>query len=195
MAADKVKFELSPSSAIVADPEEISAGFDPLRDVDTVVFDAFVDWLYKGSVPKSLHTTLMASPHKNAPISIQWPLYILADLLSANELKWAIFKMVFTNYAESDNVPEIALVVYLSKHLTTDDVMLRLLSDVLCINDGILVWQRVPQEEFYDVPNAFFIRALYKRNTMNDFSEKDEKAVLQLEDYDLEPPKEIVFWK
>ncbi|KAH9881498.1 hypothetical protein IAQ61_000223 [Plenodomus lingam] len=52
-------------------------------------------------------------------------------------------------------------------------MLLQLLSDVLCINNGIGIWRMAPQEELGEVLDAFFINALYKRDSFYNSVEEE----------------------
>ncbi|KAF2846263.1 hypothetical protein T440DRAFT_510947 [Plenodomus tracheiphilus IPT5] len=166
----------------------------PLNGVDIGVFDAFVDWLYAERLPRDVYmrgpsqeasTILEGSTNTETSIPVMWRLYTLAHHLEAKKLKHVILDIAFTHYAEADNTPTIPLVAYLSNQLPGEDVMLRLLGDVLCVNDGIRAWRGAPQGQLENVPKAFFVRALFKVNSFKDAVEDNEEAALQREDYGL----------
>ncbi|KAH7389363.1 hypothetical protein DE146DRAFT_791395 [Phaeosphaeria sp. MPI-PUGE-AT-0046c] len=161
---------------------ETDDGVVPLDDVETDIFDAFVDWMYERNLPDYLFTWT----GKLGAIPTKYRAYTLADRLMATSFKRALFDTIFEEYAAQKRHTAYHVITFAYKNLSTSDPMLQLLVDAFCANSTLENYSEKwePTRFIPDMPHEAFIRLFLKMNEMRGLTEVDKSKTLKRDAYD-----------
>lgn len=151
---------------------ETDDGVVPLDDVDTDVFDAFVDWMYEKKLPAYVYT----QKDDSATIPVLWHAYILADRLLAAPFKIALFEGIFDLLVLQTKYPLFQTIAFIWEKLTTNDPLLQLLIDTFCLNGGLTYGTDCDPSRFIpEVPQEALARIILKMYDIRGLSQEEKQ--------------------
>jgi hypothetical protein len=152
--------------------KETDEGVIPLDDVQTDVFDIFVDYIYEKRLPESFYTS-RSSPGE---ISIRLHAYILADRLMVPELRAAVFNHFFDIYGNKNQFPPYTALTFAFKSLPEGDPLVDLLIDASCNNNALDRYSKTGNfnTHIQDLPQEVFIRLFSKMRAIKDLSDNEK---------------------
>jgi hypothetical protein len=166
--------------------KETDNGVIPLDDVDTEVFDVFVNWIYKDQLPECVkqHTPVSVAcfdPDAQTKMSVRHRTYVLADRLLVPQLKRVLLEVTYGDYVRSSR-PSFGLVFYLFNNLSEGDKILQLLIDAHCIRGGVDNYRKhAPMRHLEMLPARFMVGVMHKLQDLSRLERKD--WLLRIEDY------------
>ncbi|RYN29461.1 hypothetical protein AA0115_g5274 [Alternaria tenuissima] len=142
---------------------ETDDGVVPLPDVDTDVFDVFVDWAYQGTLREDLE--YIRHSYKSG-LATACRAYVLADRLLAPGLKSALIDACFDKDIHNLDrwYPSCRRVIHAYEHLAENDPLLRLYVDLWAISNIVYKMDAYDKVLMPDLPKAFLVHLLRKMN-------------------------------
>ncbi|KAI4681785.1 uncharacterized protein J4E84_007381 [Alternaria hordeiaustralica] len=160
---------------------ETDDGIIPITDIDTDAFDAFVDWIYRGTIDISLR---LGYPEAGKNPSVSSRTYILADRLLVPGLKSALMDDYFEFFLRPRPevvIPRCRMIIELFGNLPEPDPLLRFVVDIWVTRKAVFYMPECEEAAALDLPQDFLVRLMLRMNELGETPPKLES--FKREDY------------
>ena len=152
-------------NAVNGSRKEVEEGTVVLNDVETGMFNLFVDWIYAQKLPEYPTDWLVAADCSCKPEKavmhtnlLKIKLYFFATRFLVPRLRKLLNRAIVSNVRDGSCSPSIRTIIYAFGNLHATDPVLDYLVDARCTSDGTLHDSAEEKEMYGQLPHAFLVR-------------------------------------
>ncbi|KAF2256677.1 hypothetical protein BU26DRAFT_412709, partial [Trematosphaeria pertusa] len=153
--------------------KEAEEGTIVLNEVETGVFNLFVDWIYTQKLLEYPTDWLVAADCSCEPEKVvmhtnllKIKLYVFADRFLAPCLRKLLNRAIVSNVRDGSCSPSIWTIIYAFENLQATDPVLNYLVDARCTSDGTLYDSTEEKEMYGELPHEFLVRYMERSTEM-----------------------------